>query len=533
MSPLGSSTSSAPQGKASRRAGFSMMELITTICVLGFITSISISLIADDPGAAKVAKLQSDIATLNQMVALYISDGGSVTGLSTPQQVIDKMKRSRPNAEWKSHVGVVSGRTLDVRLKARMTNTPDADNNPRVVWNSKKARFELSKAAGAAASEFYLDDALAGTDPGSESRSKMTVAYNSNKQGWVWKDVATATPNYLAADEHGPNGTPGPFDPTEAAPATSTPPTGGDSGGSSGGSSGGGGTDDGSTPPTISRLPRPLILPLGGTYAYLAFPTTATLDASGAPSSASKLMYSINGGSWTAYTGVPITVTPAMSLKAYNETTRPAEYLSSAVNSQTYYRLTSGFTGTGDGTWGNAIGGPNLVTNIQNDGANGSATFKHGNTKLDLGNGQYLDAGVENVLTFTPLSFDTIVPNKWFDFGNLLMLNGTTFYDSEATGATLSVKLNLTQPAIDVTTHIDLGFTSTENTSDRLASADIIELKSPTTDVTINIDGVQYRLELSWQTLDPGAGVVDGNKFLVFEGATAQARLLARFTSDR
>ena len=172
-----------------------------------------------------------------------------------------------------------------------------------------------------------------------------------------------------------------------------------------------------------------------------------------------------------------------------------------------------------------------MVRTVQN--GPDTSTFKHGNTQLDLGNGQFLDAGVENVLSFTREEFDTVVPNTWFKFGELVMLNGTTFYDSEATGVTLSVNLNLTQPAISVVTHIDLALISTENTSDRVASADIVQLKNPTTDVTVTIDGVNYTLELAWATLDPGAGVVQGNQFLIFEGASATAELRARFKSNR
>ena len=98
---------------------------------------------------------------------------------------------------------------------------------------------------------------------------------------------------------------------------------------------------------------------------------------------------------------------------------------------------------------------------------------------------------------------------------------------------TLSVNLNLTDPAEVGIVHLDLGLISTDNSSDRLASADIVELRNPSTDFTINIDGVEYRLELSWVTLDPGAGVVQGNQFLVFEGASAAAQLRARFVSDQ
>ncbi|MGV3660862.1 MAG: choice-of-anchor K domain-containing protein [Prosthecobacter sp.] len=499
------------------------------ISILGVIVAVTVSLVADDPGAARNAKLESDISTLNQMVALYVADGGNLGGLTTPQQVIDKLKKIRPHTDWKKHTGMASGRLVDVRLMARPTTRPDSDNNPRVVWDRAMQRFQLTTSSGTAVSEFYLDETLAGSNPGTEKRTNPFVSFNTDKKGWVWSPTATNTqPNYLNPRPYDPLADSGGFNPEEEQPPSGEPPT-PDPGGDGGGP---GGDGENPTLPTLSKLPRPVITPGGGTFAFAAFPASATISSNGALPAVSRLMYRVNGGAWTEYTGATLSLSPAMTLQAKNESTRPAEYADSSVNTQTYYRLTSGFSGTGDGTWGNAIGGTNLVTNIQNDGPDDSATFKHGNTKLDLGNGEYLDAGVENVLTFTPEDFDTVVPNVWFTLGELMMLNGTTFYNSEATGVTLSVNMTLTQPAINLTTHIDLGFTSTENTSDRLASADAVQLKNPTTDVNIIIDGVEYRLELSWETLDPGAGVVQGNNFLIFEGATAQARLRARFTSN-
>jgi hypothetical protein len=144
-----------------------------------------------------------------------------------------------------------------------------------------------------------------------------------------------------------------------------------------------------------------------------------------------------------------------------------------------------------------------------------------------------LDAGTENVLSFTRKPFDAIVPNTWFALGDLLLLNGTTFYDSEADGVTLSINLNLTEPAQSAVIHVNLGLISTENSSDRTASADIVELRNPNTGFSVDIDGVNYRLELSWATLNPGAGVAQGNKFLVYEGSSAQAELRARFVPNR
>jgi len=508
------------------RSGFSLLELVITIALLGVIAGMGASLLTDDSDSARVAKLQSDVTALNQMVALYVADGGSLAGLSTPQTVLDKMKRSRPQSEWQQHVGIVSGRLLDVRLRALMTSQPDNSNNPRAFWDRTKQRFIMSKAPGSAVSDFYLDETLATADYGTEKRTKSVVTFNSSNSGWVWgASASNPAAGYLDPQPFTPPTPTTGFNPNETADATSAPPA--DSGGGSGGGGGGGGGSP--AQPTLAFLPIPVISPAGGTFAFSNFPTSVTIT-SGAPPEVSMLMYSINGGAWQEYAGTSIPLMPAMTLQAYNLSTRPAEYATSFTNTQSYYRLTSGFSGSGEGSWGNALGGPNLVTNIQNSST--TSTIKSGNTKLDLGNGTYLDAGVENSLSFTPASFDKITPNTWFDFGALMILNGTTFYNSEATGVTLTVNLNLTQPSISATTYINLGLVSTPNTSDRLASADIVQLINPTTDFTITIDGVQYRLELEWVSKDPAASVVQGSNLLVYEGANAAVELRARFTSN-
>ncbi len=508
---------------------FSLMEVVVLIALVGVLASVAVVAVSTQPVAVKNVKLASDVATLNHMVSMYAADGGSLAGLTSPQTVLDKMKRARPQTEWQRHTGASSGRLVDTRLRARVTAGASGEGLERARWNTQTQRFELTKGGGTAVADFYLDEALAGTEFGTDNRSAPNLKYNTSSRGWVWGGAgSSSTIAYATPGDNAGLGAPNPFNPGEATPAA--PAEGGGGGGDDGGGGGGGG-DDGSGAAEPAQLPKPNISPAGGTFAYAAFPSSASLSPNGAPTGASQLMYRKNSGAWTVYDGSPITLASTDKLEARNVSSDTSLYKNSNTNSGTYYRLISGFTGTGSGTWGNAAGGPNLVTTTSN--GPDSSTFKHGNTKLDLGNGEFLDAGTENVLTFNRRQFDTITPNTWFPFGELTLLNGTTFYSSEAEGVTLSVNINLGEPAQTGVVHINLGLISTENSSDRQASADIVELRNPSTDFTVTVDGVTYRLELGWATLDPGAGVSQGNQFYVYEGSSAQAELRARFVSNK
>lgn len=511
--------------------GFSLVEVVMLIAVLGVLATVAVTMVGSQRSAVSDTKLSSDISTLNHHVVMYLSDGGSLTGLTNPQTVLDKLKRSRAQTDWQTHTGAVSGRLLDTRLKAIITNAANTSGSPRAKWNSRTERFEITTGGGQAVTEFLFDEALRNTEYGTDTTRRVgRVKYNGNTRGWVWGGAgASSSIAYQNPGNTGGDGTTDLFDPDEVVPVTPPPDSGGDGGG---GPVDGGGGSGGGSPPAPVRLPLPNITPAGGTYTYSAFPTSITVSPNGAPGgTTSQLRFQKNGGGWEPYLGVPIFVLPSDVVVAKNFTLNTATYTDSSSKNARFYRLVSGFTGTSTGTWGNATGGSGLLTETANGVDN--STFKHGNTKLDLGNGEFLDAGTENVLSFTRKPFDTIIPNTWFPLGGLVMLNGTTFYNSEADGVTLSINLNLSDPVQAGVVHVNLGLISTENTSDRTASADIVELRNPSTDFTVQIEGVTYRLELGWTTLDPGAGVPRGNQFLVYEGSSANAELRARFVSDR
>jgi hypothetical protein len=476
--------------------------------------------------AAGETKLISDVTSVNNLISAYLADGGNLTGLTSPQAILDKMKRARADVDVRrQHTGASSGRMVDTRLRARTSTLSTPNVRTRAVWNIRKQRFELSQAAGAGVDEFYFDESLRNVDFGVDpTRRGARVKYNGTGKGWVWGNTVNANINYTPTGGTSGDGKDAPFNPEDEPPTPPDPGGGTDPGGGGpgGGDPGGGGPGPG--PPV--RLAQPSFVPWGSSFPFAAFPASITIT-SGVPASDGRLEYKKNGGGWIAYTGDAIPIVSGDSFAARNVTLRPGDFITSHTSSSAYFRLTQGFTGNSTGTWGNATGGPNLLANFENSTA--GSTFKHGDTKLDLGGGEFLDAGTENVLTFTQKPFDTISPNVWFTLGDMVMLNGTTFNQSEADGVTLSVNLNVSNPPQVGVVHVNLGLISTENTSDRTASADIVELRNPNTDFNVTVDGVTYRLELEWRTLDPGAGVVQGNQFLIYEGSSAQAQLRGRF----
>ncbi|MDB6007414.1 MAG: hypothetical protein JWR15_4401, partial [Prosthecobacter sp.] len=385
---------------------------------------------------------------------------------------------------------------------------------------STNHRFDLGTAAGV--EQFDLDDSLAEASYPLDTRQTSNKLYNGDN-GWIWGGTAPeggvnyVTPSLVTMT---PGGTG--FNPNTPA---------GSGSGSGSGSGGTGGSGGGSTPPTTpaAQLPAPAMVPPGGSFPYASFPGVVNIVTSTSATGPYTTRYRINGGAWQSY-GAAIPVTSGMLIEAQNLASDPTSS-DSGISGQSYYRLVSDFAATETGAWTSPVGGSNLVS-VTTPG-DPTTTFAHGNTRLDLGNGEYLDAGVQNTLTFTQTGFSGVTPNTPFSLGTLVMLNGTTFNNSEATSVTLHLTLTFTNPPATQSVDIKLNLISTENVADdRTASADIVELANPSAGVAVTVDGVSYTLNLSWQSLDPSAGVAQGNKFLIYEGASATAQLQGTLVSN-
>ena len=497
--------------------GFSLLEIFVTILILGTIVSVAVTSIGINVhGSVKDTKLRSDVAMLNQMVSLYLADGGSLDGVVSEQAVLDHLKRARPTAEANIQTGGASGRFIDTRLAA-ITGTGNMSGGQtiRTTWNSSAKKFEIIS-SGNGVDSFALDDSLADTVYPLDTRTTSTKQFNSNN-GWVWGDTAVPpTVSYITSTDLSKNQTTPGFNPLA--------PIGSGGGGSGGGGGGGGGGSGGSggggsTPP--APLPTPDFTPPGGSFAFASFPSSVNLSTTGATAGQYTTKYRVNGGAWQTYSS-PVGISSGDLVEAQNIATSPL-VTDSGIAGQSYYRLASSFTASETAAWTAPVGGTNLVSTTTP--GDPTTTFAHGNTRLDLGNGQFIDAGVQNTLTFTKTNLASVAPNTTFSLGTMVMLNGTTFNNSEASSVTLHLTLSFSSPAIIKNIDVPLALISTPNSRDRLASADIVQLTSPSAGVVITVDGVDYNLNLSWVSLDPSAGVVQGSQFLIYEGASAAAQL--------
>ncbi len=122
------------------RNAFSLLESLFMISVVGVIMAFAIPYFGDVSLGTKEAKLMSDVATMNKAVKLYLANGGNLDGLSSPQEVIDKLKTSRANSE--TYAGL-SGSMIDARLEAK--TEPIANfSGDQVEWIASSGTLRAS-----------------------------------------------------------------------------------------------------------------------------------------------------------------------------------------------------------------------------------------------------------------------------------------------------------------------------------------------------------------------------------------------------
>jgi type II secretory pathway pseudopilin PulG len=490
-------------------SGLSLVEVLVTIGVLAVVSTISVMAISNLNRNTQHRKLETDVRTLNSAIAMYLANGGSLGGITEANAVLRKLKSTRSKADKELHVGAPSGRLVDPRVAA--VAVPNDSWKLRASYNAGTNRFDVISAGNGV--EFILDEKLAEVAATVETRSHGAVQYATNS-GWVWDHSATnnpSAPQGPSAIQTNPNVSDKP--PVDPTPDPEPDP----------GPGPGPGPDPGPPPPPpLPQLPTPAFSISGGAHPETDFPLEVAIT--NLPSSSQgDPIYQVGSGPWTPYTG-PVEVPMNSWLRAQFLTKDPATYQNSSQHSAYYYPVPESLSGTVDGNFHSPAGGPNLAYQITNS----EDRFAHGDPVFIL-DGEPINSGDPNVLSFTSQAFSNVAPGQKFKLGAVYYHNGSTYYDSHATGVALRIIINLPEREQTIAFDLNLDLVNTENDPDDSdASADYVRITNLSQNIPLQINGVSYRMQLEFGATD-SFGFSSQSQFHVYEGATGQGELLGTF----
>ena len=146
-------------------AAFALVELLAAVVVIAALAGGALMMISGSIRAAKEQKLVSDVATLNAALSTFLSNGGSLDGVETAAEVIERIKTESKADEADYQVGLRGG-LLDPRITPVDQSVGEAKSAaPRVFFHATKRRFVAAYTGKVGVKEFVLDPALAAVFP--------------------------------------------------------------------------------------------------------------------------------------------------------------------------------------------------------------------------------------------------------------------------------------------------------------------------------------------------------------------------------
>ncbi|MEQ1841343.1 MAG: choice-of-anchor K domain-containing protein [Verrucomicrobiales bacterium] len=266
--------------------GFSLVELVITVGVVGILAALGIATFSNLVGTTKKEKLTLDIATLNRSITAYIGAGGDLSKAKSPEEVLTALKKEMKSA---SRVPTLSGSKVDERLTfALQTAQEGSSNSWRAYWDSGQQKFVLQQGGNTPGIKGLVLDPSATKAIEEDENTKSSMLY-AEKGGWIWdyEEVPPGTP-------------PGPstFGPTEVPDtAVPTPPTG-----------------PGGGPSASTALLVPQFSVGSGAFPITQFNLPVSITNPN-PAGSSTLYYSVDFGTWKSYSG-PLSVPPGSVVTA-------------------------------------------------------------------------------------------------------------------------------------------------------------------------------------------------------------------------
>lgn len=428
---------------------------------------------------ARSTKLSADVATLNNAVRVYLTNGGRIPAGAQPEQIVERLKMTSTAASGVKLAGI-RGTMLDARLRGELVT---AAGGERAVWNGTRQRFEI-RSTGKGFRSFDLSGDPAAVVAEEERQRTLDLATKTN---WVWdfEDSARSAraPQLIETSDVAI------IQPRE--------------------------------PSAMSRLMAPAFSMPGALYDITAFKPTmpVSLVDRNMPGTA-RLFYSIDNGPWLEYTGTPLQIPPQLTttIRTYAAALDGENYEDSEPVTQKYETIY--FTGTSAGNFHSPVGDGRLVTNI-------GAGQKRPDFKWGQGAG--LDKK-QNELKFTGTSFERIAPDQEFVLGALEYFNGTTAAGTNATGVQIAIDLNMSTPGVTESLSFFFKLYSTPNNGKSANDdADFVYIPDVSTNFRTAIKGKQFQLILRFGEHSAN-GFTTIDTFHAHEGKTLKGTIYGRLS---
>lgn len=470
--------------------GFSLIEIIAIVAIIGVVCGLGAVTTNRLRETTTDAKLKNDIATLNQAVAAYQANGGSLSGKTTGAEVLAALKTKTCAVGDRQLVGA-RGPFVDLRLRGLEAAGEAAQ--PRAVWNAARERFE-ERSSGEGFAAFDLG--AMPEAPAEETRE--TVQRFASTGGWVWDHAAVA-----AAKD--------PELPKEKKVKLAS-------------------YDSYKSPESLNPqqlLPPKIVANFAindGLYDFTGS-NTFTLENPNEAENSSQIYYSLNDGPWTLYQDepIPLQILWDNNVRAYAAATDSDLYYDSTAASKVF--KTVFFAGTSDGYYTNPKGSATTTPHsILSGGGKRSKHFEWGKAAIALG---------ANTLDFTQETNFSVVPGQEFLIGKVSYTNSTTSVGTNAETIDVEVEINFSIPQnVTEKLRFTLRLDSTTNTANREESMDSVYLPVLSSEFEHVFQGKTFYLNLRFETHDPN-GKSTPERFHVYETSSAQANLFGMLSTSR
>jgi prepilin-type N-terminal cleavage/methylation domain-containing protein len=289
-----------PKHRQDLRSAVTLIEVLIALGVVAILGGGAYVTVANSRVSADEAKLEQDVRVLNSAIDGYMASGGDLDGVSTPADVLARLK-TRADSTSAPRVLGLTGSFVDQRTTPLMQTSEEAGTGALRAYytTSPSPRFITGTSGSAGVKAFVFDDAAGAASPTGEERTRtLDVA---TQTAWVWD--FTNRPAAAPGDAQVPVA-------TEITNRVISPGL------------------------SAIQLNPPTFSPAAGVFPLTTYPLLLSL-VNPNPAGSSRIYYSLNSGPYVLF-NTPFSISPNTTITAFCISLDPSRYTTSAAATAAY-----------------------------------------------------------------------------------------------------------------------------------------------------------------------------------------------------